>query len=800
MLTVKGKLFSGKSVLFKETVKHKMTEGHCLVLYHFFRSGIVQGRCFTVFLRHILGQLLDGIPDITAEEVKAWKNEIDFDKRGSLWSNERLEATIQRLILRGKDVFERHGKNIALLIDGVNDCSDSVPGKTSDDDKGPLIALKFIHRLLQFTEANQIDLRVCISRRPTPDYGKDEPPIETTVVTLDEYANKEVQVFVEKRLKELGDPIKEMRVLQLLRVQWCDDFHWATLKTEAVIQATFSLEEEQDIISIVHGDYESMYSDALKSLGKSKKSSDRAMKLLHICLGSYRAMTVDEFRQALAYSAETSFATLTAWSTSNEGLPDGTEFERFVRTRTKNLLDISAHGTPPVRAPSLQRINTEHLRGHRRVVFSHQSVEAYMRGERGIQDLYPGKTFAEASAAMHQEYHRLMLQICLNALDRCNMVEEYDLLKGIEIRDYACEFWLRHAKQCGELCDDNFTLPRFLKTSCQKTKMQEIIKHQYEFLGRSRAQEHSILMQEEMESDDDDESDSKPKPNRILMTLLASMGCTYLLREHVPECRACETAFTLRQDNADASEAGSDNSVYASSLRIAMQLGHTDTVLYMLEKLPLRDINMLVNDRTLLYHASYFATEGKGAQGAERLKCVDLLLKRGADPTKESPFMYRYPLNVALKVHHIDLLRMLLRNKQHINAMFRATIPRNGYTALHFAVATYSPTKHATLSRVLDLAPKRQGLLAIKDKKGFTPVDLVSCDAHTTDAEKRTIWDQLETLNDEAPEDEHEQAYTVSKVKEDDNGSSANKRRHSLNVAEVEPRSDSHKQWMLAQR
>lgn len=734
-LTVKDKPFTGKSVLMKEVVISKLKDAHTITLHHFFHGGKKSERSAVTFLRNILGQLLQQVQVRPWSEVRDWGQKIDANKDPDLSSVELLEELIKRVISENKGTLVSE-KDIRIFVDGVDECSDAQdddPPKPETADDGPLWVLQFLQGLLKHTTSAGLDTRVCVSRRPVPEYHTLEPPTKT--ITLEKYTSVEVKKFVHAKLEAIEDVYERSRIFRRLEEKWSDDFRWATIVTSKILKHRNNIESAERIAAEVPLSHENLYERALSSLKASPHKNKDLLKLLQLGLAAWRPLTVEEFRQALAYSVDDpDFESMSEWEGSSVGLLPGTPFEKFIQRESHGFLEITAQQNPSV---GLARSNSfeEHLDGCSRVSFTHYTVEPFLRSKAGLGEI------ADKESWLENECHLLLLKICLAILHRCGMEHEADKEKGIQLRDYACEFWLRHAQKCRTLPKD-FELPQFLLQNCRRTKTKRLLKEQIKLLNRSGALECLLF-----EWQDDDEP-------IMMAVLLATMGCTELLQRHLEGCKPCKKMLDPIVDDKMPLEDSSSLTQYRAALQNAIMGSWTDTALFLLEQYPLGDINTLFDQRTLLYHASYFACETLDlAESNKRMKCVSFLLSRGADPTVQSPFWWEYPLHVAIHNDNKNLMKSLFQNATpaQAEAMFKVRRRRKGWTALHFAVThDRRAGRPQILENLLEFAPKNVGLLDMRDEDGKTPLDL----AKQAGADSKKLAEHLEDFKMEEEEDE----------------------------------------------
>lgn len=527
LLTIKGRPFSGKSVLMKEAVVRKLKETHTITLYHFFvdHGNNSPGSNIPSFLRQLLAQLLRQVQQIPWGDIRRWGKDINEKRDAGLWSREHLQEAIKRIILVNREALISGGIGIRIFVDSINECSDTQDVNLSLGQEqpklGPVLVLELLSSLLGFGLSAGIDIAVCISRRNQPLYGSLEP--YTKVLELENYTYTEIRKFVWLQLQKLGHADWELRLFNELKKNWPDDFVWATLVTKHILDSTSSsFEMLQEIALEPPSKYKRLLQKTLDTLKVSPQSHSDLMLLLQLGLGSWRPLTGDEFRQALAFSTKFEYGSMLEWERSKEGLPPGTSFENFIERESGGLLRIVPWARSPTNSTVAYTAESE-IETCPRVSFIHHSMMSLLRGKTGLCQLYE-----DSPSTFDQHCHLLLFRICLSVLDFCTLKDVTG--EDVELCDYACEFWLRHAQRCGELAR-SITLPTFMR-NCMGKKIKRLIERQLRLMNKSQAKESVLL-----------------EGQTSMMVLLSTMGCTILLQEHLKSCNTCQKAITSTPDN-----------------------------------------------------------------------------------------------------------------------------------------------------------------------------------------------------------------------------------------------------------
>lgn len=736
-LHVQGKPFSGKSVLMKSTISlfTSHQEKRCITLHHFFHGGVKDP---TIGLSQtLLGQLLQQVP-AALPDVRSWAQELKENRDPGFHSQTLLQDAICRLISENAAALIKAQTCVRIFIDGIDECSKCAKNYID----GKQVVLQYVLDLFKRIAATGVDVRVCLSGRASPVFS-DAP--ETLTISLEQYAAAEVEKFfylhLKRWIKQRRKPGNtEFKVRRRLRGRWSDDFNWAVSVT-SMLEGAASIEDVLRIASEIPQTHMEIYQQAVHPWRTSPDKNKRRIQLLQLGLGAWRALTIDELHQAFAYIDDHWYPeTIDEWVRSDMGVEAGPGFEQFLWSESGGFLAVGLHETPPIGFPR-NHYAVEHLEGQRRVTFSHISAISFLHSDEGLGGLYSSEA-GDSSASLEQDCHRLLFRVCVRILNRCEMDEAEDASKGLALRDYACEFWLRHLQLC-EVLPRDCAYPDFVYHSCKRGKAQRLMQKQIAVFLDTGAIE-GLLLQSHRE---------RPR----MMVLLATMGCLPLLQVHLEKCTACKGCINPSLEHGATVEE-EDIVTYDTALANAITGGWTDTVLHLLECYR-GDINAYFRGETLLYHTSYFACQTFDSEEAlKRMACVESLLARGANPATASRSCYEYPLFVAIVMGNKDLLKILLRNAspERLLDLFRAASSDEGCTALHLAIVNPCRVRAQLvpiLEALLDSAPKNAGLLDIPDKEGKTPRQLAS---EATEY-RVAIQDRLDTFEAEEEEAREEE-------------------------------------------
>ncbi|KAJ6779792.1 hypothetical protein PWT90_09165 [Aphanocladium album] len=723
LLTIKAQPFTGKSVLMKRAVQHCLNNSKVITLYHFFHDPAPEAAatCFRAFI----SQLLDQVPEVPSEDLQRWAKVIGDKRHHEFSSVDTLLKAIVDILLANKDTLK---SGVRIFVDAVEDCQETrLEGATSSDghdsSQTPLELLKSLQNLSQSAHNTGIEIGIFVARRHLPEYGVLEPPTEQ--IDLQQYIAEEVPKFLREQLKKLDrEEWDKYNLLRTLMKTGSHNFLWATVKSEKILEnvGADNYDELVELASEVLDDHVALYRSALSQL-KASKDSSRLAQLLKVGLGTFRPLTADEFRHGLAFMDESGFKrkNMADWEKSSQGR-SAAVFKNYIQRASGGLLSTIPRIKGSVDDYERWGDDEDTAEEHH-VLFIHRSAEIFLRSQSGYEELC-----IASEASLEQACHLQLFHICKSVLEHCGLRGRDD----VKILRYALEFWLRHARECGNLLD-HVALPDFLR-SCSDRKGQRFVEQHMDIIFDSQSLEALLL--------DDGEG---------LMVLLSTMGCTSMLRKHVESCKTCQQTVAAENPSADDEETFRRR---RNSLNNAIVGGYADTIQYLLEICQPNDMNLLCDGRTILYDACYFAISQKGPKKEEMMGVVRTLMDLGADPCVRSLRLYEYVLQMAIQLGDEDMLRELLRDKERAPKLFRAKMKAKGWTALHFTIKSQwqnTTEQLHILKLVLELAPKSSGLLQVPDNDGKTPLDLAEemGDDHGDD--------MLEALERFAEEDEEEE-------------------------------------------
>ncbi|KAJ4375920.1 hypothetical protein N0V83_001198 [Neocucurbitaria cava] len=655
LLTLKGNPGTGKSVLIKAATQ-KAESPNLIVLHHYFdRAKDSKSSTFKSaldkFCTSLLYQLLTQLEPKPWSFLYEWRELLRFNPGMLPWNLTQLQDAIREIIVGHE---KRGNVGVQIYIDALDECYNDISDVHPTQ---PLEVLQWISKLLKSAADANVDVRVCLSRQHLPAYDGLEPKSQTIIV--EDYNRSAIETFVKTELQRVEDIGLRHLLRQKIMGRCTNDFLWATAVVQDVLASVDSSTQKQvlQLVEELPPTHEEMYQRLLFT----RLERGNTLRLLQMVSAARQALTADQFRHALAFTQEFKYESITEWEESKEGIEQGEKFENYLRRESRGLIEVH-HG------PELDETGNS-------VRFIHGSISTFLRNRRSV---VPDET-----SPWNQRCHLVLLEISLRALDLPGN-------ESVAFVQYACENWIYHVRDCGDLLPEIKELPSFLN-DCSKRKAKRIIGRQILALKQTNARQSHLLEAKES-----------------LLVLLATLGGNNLLQRHLTECEPCQQ----------------DCSTYSTRYRKALQntiIGRfTDITMWLLEKHVDWDvdINALYEDKTLLYKACYFGQK----------EVVAFLLTQNADPLKRSLIGYEYPLHAAIELGQVDIVRLLL---QHPSASAQFRLPRaaqksKGYTPLHTAIKSRQPVRQklAVLRLLLKNAPKGAGTLGLEDEAGVSVLAL----------------------------------------------------------------------------
>ncbi|KAK1838814.1 nacht and ankyrin domain protein [Colletotrichum chrysophilum] len=604
--------------------------------------------------------------------VNKEQRDLDF------WTDSQVQASIRDMLIRSNETSSQPmSRRFRIFIDGLNECSDDNDGERARRD-GPLSVLEFVRDLLHSSIPAGIDVGICLSRRMLPDYGALEP--QAQLIDVGSYLGGGVTNFFETQLAVAGilDDTLRYDLYQALMERSADGYEWAKLVMEKIQTAAPKLRPDElwKFVAELFNSLDKLCEKTLESIDFQSKVE--TLELFQLVLGSLRPLTHLELRHAFAFTKEFKYTSMEVWE-SEYRMPVGINFEKRLHHQSQGLIEIVSQ-----KLGGRQPESEDEARAQ--VRFIHGSVKVYLLSSKGLSSLVPDFTDA------HGRCHLRLFLSCVNAI-RAGMDCKGD---GNEFLNYAYEFWIHHAREAGILLEDQgvlTSLPIFIR-KCKPTKSELLIQETIRYMRLSQAREAILIGKK-----------------RNMMLLLATMGCTSLLRHHLAKCSSCRKICTGEEK---------ESLYFETALKNAIKGKREDTARYLLDFRYGEDVNALSPDgTTLLFTACYTGSK----------EVVQYLLSRRANLLIPSTSYWEFPLHAAIAKRLFHIVELLLESdacdvEEVLKAPQKAT--HRGWTALHVAVGAGMDLEdmNKMVKVLLAATQNKPGLLGIRDEDGNTPLCL----------------------------------------------------------------------------
>ena len=404
----------GKTVLTSFIIDHFLDSGNRyerpILLYFYFRESSLHNNNATAAICSIAYQL-HGQHESSRQGIQMNANAI-YNNAGD--EKKAGFAEVWRLLSR---YLEDH-KNLVLILDALDECEDNS---------------LFLPRLLDLAIREKITLLLTSRRQKR--LVKYLEHVETLEITPGD-VHHDIEAFVEfkvRRNARLSHPLVRNIVMKNLLDQHDGMFLWVTLMLKE-LKACISVEEVQLTLAQIPSGLEGIYVKIVKRLEESltRRAAEVARNILTWVLGSAKALTMDELKEALSCQYQAQGHTL---------LSDG-EFpytDKDIENMCGSLISVR-HG-------AIQTV--------------HQSTKEYL-GRLGkdrelSHDLSILPTSVDTSLQLTSVCLKYQEQICKSSLMKIQMLP-FDLRpKGFDIRmlqakkkllEYSFFYWIHHVVGC----------------------------------------------------------------------------------------------------------------------------------------------------------------------------------------------------------------------------------------------------------------------------------------------------------------------------------------------------------------
>lgn len=272
----------GKTALTSFIIDHFLDSGNRyerpILLYFYFRESTLHNNNATAAMCSIAYQL--------HRQQESSRNGIEMNAN-AIYNSAGDEkkagfAEVWRLL----SLFFNHQHNLVLILDALDECEDSS---------------LLLPRLLDLAIREKITLLLTSRRQKRLVKYLDH--VETLEIAPDD-VHHDIKAFVEFKVRRnvrLSHPLVRNIVTKKLLDQHDGMFLWVTLMLKE-LKACISVEEVQKTLAQIPSGLEGIYTKIVKRLQKSltRQAAEVARSILTWVLGSARALTMDELREALS--------------------------------------------------------------------------------------------------------------------------------------------------------------------------------------------------------------------------------------------------------------------------------------------------------------------------------------------------------------------------------------------------------------------------------------------------------------------------------------------------------------------
>ena len=404
----------GKTVLTSFIIDHFLDSGNRyerpILLYFYFRESSLHNNNATSAICSIAYQLHG--------QHESSRHGIEMNASAIYGRNRDEKKAGFEEVWRLLSMFLVGQTNLVLILDALDECEDNS---------------LFLPRLLDLAIREKITL-LLTSRRQKRLFRYLEN-VETLEIAPGD-VHHDIEAFVEfkvRRNSRLSHPLVRNIVTKRLLDQHDGMFLWVTLMLKE-LKACISVEEVQMTLAQIPSGLEGIYIKIVKRLEKSltRRAAEVARNILTWVLGSARALTMDELREALSCQYQAQGHTL---------LSDG-EFpytDKDIESMCGSLISIR----------------------HGQIQTVHQSTKEYLVGlgeDRALsQDLSILPTSVDTTLQLTSVCLTYQEQLCKSSLVKIQMFPFDYHPKGFDIRmlqankkllEYSFFYWIHHVVGC----------------------------------------------------------------------------------------------------------------------------------------------------------------------------------------------------------------------------------------------------------------------------------------------------------------------------------------------------------------
>ncbi|KAG8531813.1 uncharacterized protein KY384_003449 [Bacidia gigantensis] len=385
LLWLKGKAGSGKSTVMKRTLLHLQqvfpAESHTVAAYFFDGSGVELQRSTCGLLRTVLYQVFMQHRALLEEFVLTSDDGRFIKGKVLKWSLEELMEVLT--ILTSLKMW----KPTIVVLDALD-----------ESPREDLLSLLFyLENLCPEEDRNSTRrLRLMISSRHYPNITLNDCP----EIWAEKRNQQDIEIFARMKLSPMSQSVDNKYLVESLLQKAEGVFLWVDLTTQALLIADSDgepLSRKMEALSKTPKRLGDLYHQILSKLSHQERTE--AFHIFKLVLFASRRLSPLELYFSLQFDIVRPVVTLPLWTESNQYIDNGLQLEKFIRSRSRGLLEIVKLDS------SLVFNNNSSLES---IQFIHQTMPEFLLRE-GLNLLEPSLSFSSVAGVCHHEIATLCI-------------------------------------------------------------------------------------------------------------------------------------------------------------------------------------------------------------------------------------------------------------------------------------------------------------------------------------------------------------------------------------------------------
>lgn len=392
-LWLKGKAGAGKSILMKSTLKDLQSQSHSspftIVAYFFDEGGVPLEHSTEGVLRTVLHQIFTQNRDLLVQFINTGSRTF-VEGEALTWRVEELMEILRSLM--SLDSWTP----TMILLDAL--------------DEGPrerLHSLLFYFEQLCLRNAGRPlkQLCFCLSSRHYPNITLNNCP----EIWVESENKEDIERYINQKLAHMSKSSQNTLLIKSILTQADGVFLWVDLVTDNLLMAENdgeSIARKMQALSNTPSGLDDLYSNIFHKL--SDKDRYDTFEIFKWVISALRRLSPLELCFALQMDLHSSSTTFTSWKSSENYVESGVQMERFIRSRSRGLLEVKR----------LADKNTTELSSRPVVVqFIHQTVPEFLL-RKGLHLLQPSIDLHYVAGVCHHQ----IAMTCLHYLGRRHII------------------------------------------------------------------------------------------------------------------------------------------------------------------------------------------------------------------------------------------------------------------------------------------------------------------------------------------------------------------------------------------